>query len=106
MARGATFKTEVFQKIMEAFPNSFLTNGGKELRIYGSEDGEEIQIKVALTCAKVNVEHEGAVSTSMQSAGSSPVAATKSGPTPQPKMEPSAEEKRKASEMLARLGLL
>ena len=53
-AKGSQFKEEITQKIMEMFDGAFLN--GKELRIPGLEDGREIQIKVALTCAKENVD--------------------------------------------------
>ena len=55
MARGAEFKKEITKKILEFFPNSFLYNDGKEIRICGQEDGNEIQVKVTLTAAKENV---------------------------------------------------
>ena len=51
MARGATEKEIVVSKILETFEGSFLYNGGKEIRIPVGE----VQIKVALTCAKENV---------------------------------------------------
>lgn len=56
MARGSIVKKEITDKILEVFPKSFLYNNGKEIRICGIEDGEEIQVKVTLTAAKVNVE--------------------------------------------------
>lgn len=55
MARGAQIKKEVADKILATFPGSFLYNDGKEIRICGTEDGEEIQVKVTLTAAKENV---------------------------------------------------
>ena len=55
MARGQEFKKEITKKILEFFPNSFLYNDGKEIRICGQENGEEIQVKVTLTAAKENV---------------------------------------------------
>lgn len=55
MARGQELKKEISKKILEFFPNSFLYNDGKEIRICGQENGEEIQIKVTLTAAKENV---------------------------------------------------
>lgn len=55
MARGQELKKEISNKILEIFPNSFLYNDGKEIRICGQENGEEIQIKVTLTAAKENV---------------------------------------------------
>lgn len=58
-ARGSVLKKEVSKKILEAFSgNSFLYNDGKEIRINGTEDGQPLQIKITLTCAKVAVENE------------------------------------------------
>lgn len=56
MAKGASSKQIITNKLLEVFPGSFLYNDGKEIRIPMNEEGEQIQIKVALTCAKVNVE--------------------------------------------------
>lgn len=53
MAKGALSKQEATQKILELFPGSFVYD--KEIRIPFTEEGEEIQLKCALTCAKVNV---------------------------------------------------
>ena len=55
MARGQVAKQEVTKKILSAFDGAFLYNDGKEIRIPCQEDGELIQIKVALTAAKENV---------------------------------------------------
>ena len=56
-ARGSFAKQEITNKILETFEGSFLYNGGKELRIPVVENGDVVQIKVTLTCAKVNVEN-------------------------------------------------
>ena len=58
MAKGSQFKKEVLNKMLETFPNSFLYNDGKELRICGLEEGEIIQLKCVLTCAKTNVRED------------------------------------------------
>lgn len=55
MAKGSIAKNEVYSKIMEIFPGSFMYNDGKELRINTKEDGEPIQIKLVLTAAKTPV---------------------------------------------------
>ena len=59
MAKGAVIKANITNKILETFPNSFVYD--KEIRIPAIEDGAEVQIKVTLTCAKVNVDAGGAV---------------------------------------------
>ena len=56
MARGTVAKQEITQKILETFEGSFLYNGGKEIRIPVQENGDLVQIKIALTAAKENVE--------------------------------------------------
>ena len=58
MARGTESKSYITKKILETFEGSFLYNDGKEIRIPLKEDGESLQIKIALTCAKTNVSAE------------------------------------------------
>ena len=53
MAKGTQSKQDAIQKILNLFPNSFLYE--KEIRIPYQEDGENIQLKCTLTCAKTNV---------------------------------------------------
>ena len=50
MAKGATEKEFITQKILETFENSFIYNN-KEIRIPIGD----VQIKATLTCAKENV---------------------------------------------------
>ncbi len=57
MARGANSKTIATDIILKAFPGSFTYD--KEIRIPFVEDGENIQLKCVLTCAKTNVEENG-----------------------------------------------
>ena len=54
MAKGTLSKEIVAKKILETFEGAF--EYGKELRIPLIEGGEQVQIKVTLTCAKENVE--------------------------------------------------
>ncbi len=49
-ARGQAAKGEVMKKLQEVFPNSFIVD--KVLRIPMVEDGQTVEIKVALTAAK------------------------------------------------------
>ena len=50
MARGAEAKQAVFAKIKEIFPEAFMDD--KVMRIPMAENGEVVEIKVALTAAK------------------------------------------------------
>ena len=92
MARGADSKNIVIAKIQEVFPNAFFVDG-KELRIPMVEGGEEVQIKVALTCAKENVPHDGSAETSVVA------------DTPAASPEISQEEKDRVQAMIAKLNL-
>jgi len=55
MAKGSIAKDTITKCILKVFDGSFVVDG-KEIRIPFMENGELVQIKVALTCAKVNVE--------------------------------------------------
>lgn len=55
MAKGASSKNVVFNKLIEVFPDSFWEDQGKILRIPLEENGEIVEIKVTLTAAKTNL---------------------------------------------------
>lgn len=94
MARGAEAKQNVMNKIMEVFPDAFLY-GSKELRIPMQENGERVEIKVALTCAKTNVGgNDGSVESETQTEVASNVIAA-----------PTEEEKANITNLMNRLGL-
>lgn len=57
--KGSIAKEEVAKKILETFIGSFKYD--KEIRIPMMENGELVQLKCTLTCAKVNVEPNGDV---------------------------------------------
>lgn len=52
-ARGAEAKQIITDKILQTFAGSFIY--GKEIRVPLQENGERVEIKVTLTCAKENV---------------------------------------------------
>ena len=103
-ARGSVLKQEVATKILAALPGSFLYNDGKEIRINGTENGENLQIKVTLTCAKVAVEGgEDTVLPGESVKTTSPVQiVTTSEKVPQ---EPTNEEKERLKTLLNQLGM-
>ena len=101
MAKGAIAKQIVFDKILEVFEGSFMYNGGKECRIPINEEGNEVQIKVALTCAKDNVNPNGENGAAVVKE-EGPVSAF---PAPHKIVEPSDEEKKNVEDLLTALGL-
>ena len=105
MAKGALAKENIINKILETFEGAFKYD--KEIRIPMMENGEEVQIKVALTCAKTNVDRGEDVaipgastvkaSTTATSATVSKVSTTVA--------EPTEEEKKNVEDLLIKLGL-
>lgn len=105
-AKGAIIKQEIIEKILQVFPDSFLFNEGKEVRINGEENGEIIQIKVTLTASKTPIQNptmttvERAAATDEQTAPfPAPI------PAEENSLEPSEEEKKRLVEMLQKLNL-
>ena len=99
MAKGAKVKAEVYKKILEMFPGSFMYNSDKELRIPMMEDGEPIQLKLTLTVSKTPVENDNAAGE--RDEGSFPAPVGSPAATPQV----SDEEKQTLQAMMERLGL-
>ena len=96
MARGAVSKQAVIDKILETFQGSFIY--GKELRIPMVEDGEQVEIKVTLACAKTNV-GDGAIAGDFES-GNAVQASVTEAPA-----KPTQAEIDNISKLMDRLGL-
>lgn len=94
--RGASSKQAVIDKILETFKGSFVY--GKELRIPMVEDGEQVEIKVTLACAKTNV-GDGAVAGDFESGNAVQVSVTEA------PAKPTQEEIDNISKLMDRLGL-
>ena len=101
MAKGQITKDIITEKILETFRGSFKYD--KEIRIPYIEDGEEIQIKCVLTCAKTNVDvgGENAIPGETQTI----LSEDKTQVTNKETVEITQEEKNNVSKMLAALGL-
>lgn len=104
MAKGAAAKADIINKILEVFPGSFTYNDGKEIRINATEEGELVQIKLTLTCAKtpVNVDAETEVPGSTEA--SVPADCPFETNSPQT-FEPTSEEKENLQKLMSKLGL-
>ena len=95
MAKGSIAKEAITQKILDTFEGSFVY--GKEIRIPYDEDGNRVEIKITLTCAKENV------------GGNSAFTVTEGQPT-QPAQAsvpaaPTEQEKANIADLMSRLGL-
>lgn len=101
MARGQISKTKATEMILKAFPGSFTYD--KEIRIPFVEDGEEIQLKCVLTCAKVNVEPNGDVAIPGEVSADINFGESKS--TEEKIVEPTQEEKDNVKKLMATFGL-
>lgn len=55
MAKGATAKVNVENKIREAFGADFVGNVDKKLYVWADDGGERVQICLSMTCPKVPV---------------------------------------------------
>lgn len=97
--KGIQAKADITKRILETFDGSFMND--KEIRIPVMENGEEVQIKVTLTAAKVNIDHAATLGMSSDTPTTS---ANVLNFTDQ-KTEPSADEKAKVKELMAMIGL-
>ena len=92
MARGTESKAIVIAKLLETFDGAF--EYGKELRIPLIENGERVEIKVTLTCAKTNV------------GGDEVSGAAEQGPViTEDATPPSEEEKQNIKNLMDKLGI-
>lgn len=116
MAKGQVSKAQITNKLLEIFDGAFLYNDGKEIRIPMIEDGNEVQIKVALTCAKDNVipgadnalpgaAAQTKTDNSVYTFGTTMSATVTENKEIKPVVEPTAEERANVKSLLEALGL-
>lgn len=95
--RGSVAKTDITNKLLSVFEGAFVS--GKEIRIPWVENGEKVEIKVSLTCAKDLL---GGAEATAESAFPAVPSATPVTPAVTALTE---DEKTKVSNLLASLGL-
>lgn len=102
--RGAESKVQVFNRILDTFPNSFAYNDNKEIRIPMKENGEDVEIKVVLSCAKTAVRQGdpnlAAWDVLPSPSNEKPIAVAEEAPP-----QISEEDRAKVRELMAKLGL-
>ena len=110
MAKGNIAKAETYEKLMKLFPGSFMYNGGKELRIPVTEEGESLQLKLVLTAAKTAVSNgedvalPGEVTTS-NSVTEMPPEGLPWDEEPKQPVQVTDEEKASIQDLMSKLGL-
>jgi hypothetical protein len=105
--KGAQAKEQVAQELLNYFGDRAFKYD-KEIRVECMENGERVQIKIALTAAKVAVEKDGDVALP-GAATVAPIANTPASgtfnQTPAEAPQPTLQEKETASSLLKSLGL-
>ena len=99
-ARGSESKNIITAKLLETFAGSFIYD--KNIIVPMVENGESLQIKIALTCAKTNV--ESGMDTAIP--GAAPQSTTVAAGTPNSVevVEPTEEEKQRVVDLINKLG--
>ena len=105
MAKGAIAKENVAKKIAAAFGADFVGEFDKKLYVWAEENGEKIQIAIAMTCPKnpvgnIDFSAEPGNSLNFEDMSAGPVAGGNT-----TKAEVTDEEKKNIAELMARLGL-
>ena len=104
MAKGAIAKQNVENRIRQAFGEDFVGSNGKELFVWSDENGERVQIKIALTCPKTNYSGPD-VSAGAGKSAAKPALDWSDDVNETPPTELTQEEKETVNELLSKLGL-
>ena len=104
MARGATAKTNIENKLKEAFGKDFVGIYDKKIYVWADDGGERVQIAISMTCPKVEV---GNIDLTSAAGGghdfSEPTIVT--APTTSQPAEITKEEEATIEDLIAALGL-
>ena len=105
MAKGTTAKTNVINKIAHAFGNDFIGEVDKKVYVWADDGGERVQIALALTCPKVQVNAPDGASAVDHGDWDFSDTPTTAAPAPVERAEVTAEEQARIEDMMSRLGL-
>jgi hypothetical protein len=107
MAKGAIAKQSVINQIAEAFGANYIGEVDKKIYVWAMENGERVQVALALTCPKTPVESGAAPVPVDTSDGGfnwdSPAPVTAAAPV-QPAVV-TEDEQEKISQLMSALGL-
>lgn len=104
MAKGTIAKQAVIAKLADAFGKDFIGEHDKKIYVWANENGERIQIAMALTCPKTMID---AMAAEMPEAPAGDFDWSMDTPAPTPKapVEISQEEQDTVTALMAKLGL-
>lgn len=106
MARGANAKIQVENIIKEAFGENFAGIADKKLYVWADDGGERVQIAIAMTCPKTNVdfgETGGFIEPGSTTGTVAPYVGKRV--TIEPIVEMTPEEQENIATLIAKLGL-
>lgn len=103
MARGNIAKQNVINKLALTFGNDFIGEIDKKIYVWADDGGSKVQIAIALTCPKTNVEASAPVGGDLDFDNME----ISSAPTPMAfeKAKITQEEQDRIQDMMKRLGL-
>ena len=99
-ARGSESKNIITAKLLETFAGSFIYD--KNIIVPMVENGESLQIKIALTCAKTNV--ESGMDTAIPGAAPQSTTVATGMSNSVEVVEPTEEEKQRVVDLINKLG--
>ena len=108
MAKGSLAKEAVTKRIAQAFGEDYIGEVDKKLYVWAIENGEKIQIAIAMTCPKVPVQTDGTVFVDNGGAydfENMAVTTTASANNNKEPLVISMEEKKNISNLITKLGL-
>ena len=104
MARGTIAKQNVINKLALTFGNDFIGEVDKKIYVWADDGGERVQIAIAMTCPKVQIDTPDVTDTkAMDHDWSSDTVITKIDPAI--KAEVTKEEAQRIADMMAKFGL-
>ena len=103
--KGAVAKTNVINKIAMAFGNDFIGEIDKKIYVLADDGGSRVQIALALTCPKIQVDAPSGSSVMDHSDWDFEDTPATAVPAQKAKAEITDEEKARIADMMSRLGL-
>lgn len=107
MARGANAKIQVENIIKEAFGENFAGIADKKLYVWADDGGERVQIAIAMTCPKTNVDFGDNAGGFIEAGPATGAVGSYVGKraTIEPIVEMTPEEQENIATLIAKLGL-